>query len=76
MFEIDSLGGVFIGLFLLGLSVLLLFGTAGSTVIVGAVALAAVLLVVYYALMRFDRWARGMSGSSGSSRQPDDGGDY
>jgi uncharacterized membrane protein len=76
MFEIDSLGGVFVGVFLLGVAVLLLFGTAGSTVIVGAVALAAVLLVVYYLLVRFDRWARGMSSSSGSSRQSDDGGGY
>lgn len=69
MFEIDSLGSLFVGLFLLGVAALLLFGTAGSTVLVGAIALAVVLLVVYYVLVRFDAWARGRRGRPTASRR-------
>lgn len=62
----DSAPTIVFFVFLIGILLLVIFGTSLMTVLLGGIVLGLALLVLYYAWVRFDTWARG-GGSEGAT---------
>ena len=58
-FALDSVRGPLIFVFLVALVILIIFTTSPVAALIGAAAVAIVMLVAYYSGVRVDSWARG-----------------